>query len=235
MNAEDLYIGREDLMTSEELEDIHHDPSTETIPTYTPILRQWILFGNTGNEDDDSGFGMRPTPEDEYRHEFENRPPAMGATPLLLNELRTHHVKLPPVQQRLLYRSVRYQMLRQLISCDGAETINDLLGILQKEMESGTPAPVPDWYEYSTVRMGPRKIGYDGCSNRGCYHTEVHDKPRFSRCSKCKVAIYCSRDCQATDWKARHKKVCKGAAEQREKIIRVSQMMQGMSGMMGGR
>ena len=138
-------------------------------------------------------------------------------------------------EQRRLYRCLRSQMLRQLISCDGAETMNDLVGILQKEMESGTPAPVPDWYEYSTVRMRPRKIGYDGCSNRGCYRTEVHDKPRFSRCSKCKVAIYCSRDCQATDWKARHKKVCKSAAEQREKIIRVSQMMQGMSGMMGGR
>lgn len=162
---------------------------------------------------------MRSNPDAEYRAEFERRSPALGATQDILDELKARHMKLPPVQKRSLYRSLRSAMLRQLISCDGASTMEDLLNILQQEMDSGVPAPVPDWYEYSNVRMGPRKIGYDGCSNRGCKRTETVDQ-KFSRCSKCKVAIYCSRDCQIADWKIRHKKVCKEAAKEREMIKR---------------
>jgi hypothetical protein len=33
----------------------------------------------------------------------------------------------------------------------------------------------------------------------------------MQRCSKCNAAYYCNRDCQATHWKAAHKKVCKEA------------------------
>ena len=163
---------------------------------------------------------MRPTPEAQYRQEFESRPPALGATPALLEELRTHNAKLSAggVQQRMLFQSLRDQMLRQLISCDGAKSMEDLVDILQREMESDIPAPVPDWYTFSTVTFGPRKIGYDRCSNwlGPCHRAETHDKPQFARCSKCKVAVYCSRECQAFDWKARHKKVCKHVAKERE-------------------
>ena len=34
-----------------------------------------------------------------------------------------------------------------------------------------------------------------------------------SRCGKCKVVKYCSRDCQAKHWKSGHKKCCQKAAE----------------------
>lgn len=210
MNAEDLYT-REDLMTPEELEDFHHDPSDDQIPTMTPAMREFVL-----------SFGA--SPEGEYRREFERRPPAMGATPQLLDEIASHCTRLPPVQLRSLKSLLRDQMLRQLISCDGAATVEDLVNILREEMESGVPALVPEWYEYSNVRMGPRKIGYDGCSNRGCLRTETLDE-QFSRCSKCKVAIYCSRNCQKSDWKVRHKQVCKEAAKQREMIERTSHSM----------
>ena len=44
------------------------------------------------------------------------------------------------VQQRMLFQSLRDQMLRQLISCDGAKCMADLVDILQKEMESGIPS-----------------------------------------------------------------------------------------------
>ena len=228
MNAEDLYSGHPHLMTREEKEQYEHVDSENGIPTYSPILRDWILFGRiTGNEDDDEDYlGMRPSPEAEYRQEFERRSPALGATPALLEELKTHYAKLPDggVQQRKLYNCLRGQMLRQLISCDGAKCMDDLVDILQKEMDSGVPSPVPDWYKFSTVTFGPRKIGYDRCSNwlGPCHRAETHDKPQFARCSKCKVAVYCSRECQAHDWKARHKKVCKHVAKEREKITRAS-------------
>ena len=52
--------------------------------------------------------------------------------------------------------------------------------------------------------------------------TEKYDKPQFSRCSACKMAVYCSRECQAFDWKARHKKVCKHVTKEREQITRAS-------------
>ena len=52
----------------------------------------------------------------------------------------------------MLFQSLRDQMLRQLISCDGAKSMDDLVDILQKEMESGIPAPVPDWILNSNIR-----------------------------------------------------------------------------------
>ena len=44
------------------------------------------------------------------------------------------------------------------------------------------------------------------CDNPGCTQEKVRmDKP--SRCSRCKVAIYCSRNCQVAHWKV-HKQSC---------------------------
>ena len=34
------------------------------------------------------------------------------------------------------------------------KSVDDLVDILQKEMESGVPSPVPKWYHYSTVTRG---------------------------------------------------------------------------------
>ena len=33
-------------------------------------------------------------------------------------------------------------------------------------------------------------------------------KPADKRCSKCKIALYCSIDCQRRDWNAGHKGIC---------------------------
>ena len=153
MNAEDLYM-QEDLMTPEELEEFHFDPSSAETQTLSPLLRQWILFGNAGDEDeDDDGFGMpHPAPEAATRRAFE-RCPRRHLVPLqpCWPSLQSHYGDLlPPVQQRMLYRHVRGAMLRQLVSCDGAtNNIDDLVDILQQEIMSGTPSPVPEWYKYS--------------------------------------------------------------------------------------
>jgi hypothetical protein len=45
------------------------------------------------------------------------------------------------------------------------------------------------------------------CSN--CEKWETVDDARFAKCAKCKDKFYCSRDCQAADWKAGHKKYCR--------------------------
>ena len=64
-----MYIGHAHLLTREEIEEGDYVDSENGIKTYSPILRDWILFGRvTGNEDDDEDYlGMRPSPEAEYR------------------------------------------------------------------------------------------------------------------------------------------------------------------------
>ncbi|KAF9113338.1 hypothetical protein BGX27_001788 [Mortierella sp. AM989] len=44
-----------------------------------------------------------------------------------------------------------------------------------------------------------------------CSKTSTSDGSALKRCSKCKVAAYCSKDCQKEDWKA-HKKLCASLA-----------------------
>ena len=213
MNEEDLYIDRPDLMTAEELEDYEHDPSDDVIPTYTRNLRKWLMKD-------------RANPDALDKEEFLLRSPALGATQALLDECRRHIEVITPVQQRELYNSLKFRMLRVLISCSGAKTINDLLDILELELRSGTPAPIPDWYEFSTVKWGPRKMGYDKCSNRDCFNTEKHDTPSFARCARCKLAHYCCKECQVKDWKDRHKQVCKEGADFRNQVKETSKFLE---------
>lgn len=173
----DCYMDRRDLCTPEEWEELHHEPSSETIPTLSPRMRNWlmdiVLLGD--------GEIEIVTPEAATRRQFERRPPAMGCPSKdVLEECLTHSERLPPVQQRILFRRLRDTMLRHLIPCDGISTIGGLIDILKHEMDTGIPSPVPDWYTFSTVTMGPRKIGYDACGNRGCFRTETPTES-FSR------------------------------------------------------
>lgn len=54
------------------------------------------------------------------------------------------------------------------------------------------------------------KKGLHCCSNPVCSNAERQPR-QFSSCSRCKWAVYCSKECQSTDWK-RHKKECKTEA-----------------------
>lgn len=60
------------------------------------------------------------------------------------------------------------------------------------------------------------------CSNRFCGRRELRDS-EFRCCSACTEARYCSRACQAQDWKLGHKRVC-------SQIVQL-QMMQEVAGM----
>eukprot|EP00009_Paramoeba_aestuarina_P008371 CAMPEP_0201509450 /NCGR_PEP_ID=MMETSP0161_2-20130828/2502_1 /ASSEMBLY_ACC=CAM_ASM_000251 /TAXON_ID=180227 /ORGANISM="Neoparamoeba aestuarina, Strain SoJaBio B1-5/56/2" /LENGTH=272 /DNA_ID=CAMNT_0047904401 /DNA_START=45 /DNA_END=863 /DNA_ORIENTATION=- len=221
---DDPLCGREDLMTPEELEEWTFEPSGSQIDTIPDSCRSFFF-----------DLDGRPPPEAATRRAFERRPPALGITDDVLKGLREHYAILSssPVQQRQLSKLVRSTMLRQLISCDGVDRcdLEGHLQILEKERASGVPAPVPEWYKYSTVTMGPRKIGYDECSAPGCPRTEKYGSPKFAFCGGCKVAKYCGKDCQLADWKARHKKVCKECAAQKEQIKMVGKAMQRLSDM----
>lgn len=226
MNAEDLYWDREDLMTPEELEEWKHDPSDEIIQTLTPNLRSWLLeFG-----------GDMPVPDMEEKEDFLRRKPAMSATPALIAEARKHYHRLSPypVQQRRLFKMIRSKLLRQLIPCSGVSAFDGLMDILQSELDSGIPSPIPDWYEFPTANFGPRDIGYRACENRSCFNTDTVEK-QLDRCAKCKLAYYCSRDCQVADWKARHKQVCKKGSEFRDQTKKVADLLSKFQMMHNGR
>ncbi|TFK94136.1 hypothetical protein K466DRAFT_649494 [Polyporus arcularius HHB13444] len=48
------------------------------------------------------------------------------------------------------------------------------------------------------------------CGNYNCLKLQ-NNLSDLSRCSVCKAVFYCSRPCQASDWK-RHKKYCRQVA-----------------------
>ena len=204
------------LATADEREEWEHDPSDDVIPTMPHFWHDVV---------DD--YRLRPPPEAMCRKEFEARPPALGLAAADIDALEAHseNPQLKPVQKRICFQLLRSTLLRQLIPASGCASVADLCGVLRAELDSGTPAPVPEWYVFSSTTMGPRKIGYDCCAARGCLKTETVER-RFSKCSGCKQAHYCSRDCQVSDWKARHKKICKTASEGRDMMAKAGKIMQ---------
>uniref|UniRef100_A0A2P2L240 MYND-type domain-containing protein n=2 Tax=Rhizophora mucronata TaxID=61149 RepID=A0A2P2L240_RHIMU len=61
--------------------------------------------------------------------------------------------------------------------------------------------------EWFASRGGVPGSGLRLCSHVGCGRPETR-KHEFRRCSVCGAVNYCSRACQALDWKLRHKEQC---------------------------
>ncbi|KAE8724546.1 F-box protein [Hibiscus syriacus] len=61
-----------------------------------------------------------------------------------------------------------------------------------------------EWFDARGGMPGP---GLRLCSHVGCGRPETR-KHEFRRCSVCGTVNYCSRACQALDWKLRHKAEC---------------------------
>uniref|UniRef100_A0A5B7A7J5 MYND-type domain-containing protein n=1 Tax=Davidia involucrata TaxID=16924 RepID=A0A5B7A7J5_DAVIN len=61
--------------------------------------------------------------------------------------------------------------------------------------------------EWFGLRGGGPGQGLRLCSHAGCGRPETR-KNEFRRCSVCGTVNYCSRGCQAQDWKLRHKVEC---------------------------
>eukprot|EP01080_Neovahlkampfia_damariscottae_P005748 gene5748-9569_t len=120
--------------------------------------------------------------------------------------------------------------LRNFIPTDGIEdydykTIHEL--ILKNK---GKLIKAPLWYKPPPIQIGPRRIGLEACCRIGCSRTE-NENDHFKACGGCHVPFYCSKECQTVDWKFRHKKVCKKSQKQREKMKKVSGMLEMFSGL----
>ena len=61
-----------------------------------------------------------------------------------------------------------------------------------------------EWFAEQGGKPGP---GLRMCSHTGCGRPETR-RHEFRRCSVCGAVNYCSRACQALDWKMRHKAEC---------------------------
>lgn len=61
-----------------------------------------------------------------------------------------------------------------------------------------------EWFAARDATTGP---GLRLCSHMGCGRPETR-RHEFRRCSVCGAVNYCSRACQALDWKLRHKAEC---------------------------
>ena len=223
MTVADIYHEFPELMTPEEKEEDdseEHDENGNCLVEVTSIPR-WFNEHTT----------YLARPEAPSRAEFERRKPALGLSRKQIQQLRDHYndPRLLPVQKRMFLDYLREKMLRQCISTDGCTTVEELLTILEAEIDSNTPAPVPDWYEYTKITHGPRDTGFYLCENRGCFRTESCDKKPFDKCGNCKLARYCSRECQVADWKARHKKICKKAKELHDMVEKHAKLMTGRS------
>ncbi|XP_058735884.1 F-box protein At1g67340-like [Vicia villosa] len=83
---------------------------------------------------------------------------------------------------------------------------------LLSDFGCNVPAPEPHpssrfMTEWFAARGGSNGSGLRLCSHASCGRPETR-KHEFRRCSVCGAVNYCSRACQALDWKFRHKAEC---------------------------
>ena len=83
-------------------------------------------------------------------------------------------------------------------------------GVLQARGIEASCTSLPDGQAYTAAIMNSLSApGLRHCALHGCGAREAH-KAHFKRCAACQAVVYCSRECQATDWPA-HKEACKAA------------------------
>jgi hypothetical protein len=216
MDINSVYIEHRELATPEEVEQWNFNERGARIPTFPNSWRKDMFL---------------EVPDAMGRIEWEKRSPALSLNEEEVQALQKHaaNPKLLDVQRRIIFHVLREKMLVQLISCSGAGSVEELCEILRAELMCGVPAPAPDWYLFSSVTFGPRKIGYSACSRRGCLVTESLTGTKFKKCGNCRCAWYCSEQCQASDWEARHKVVCGEASQGRKQVMKMSDFFRKLS------
>jgi hypothetical protein len=92
----------------------------------------------------------------------------------------------------------------RVISGSGCPLLSDFGCIIPVQEAHPANRFMTEWFSSRGGFPGP---GMRLCSNTGCGRPETR-KHEFRRCSVCGVVNYCSRACQALDWKFRHKAEC---------------------------
>jgi hypothetical protein len=58
------------------------------------------------------------------------------------------------------------------------------------------------------VTTNPNNELYDVLNKYNCRN--CHSKTNHKKCGNCRIARYCSKECQKTDWRRTHKRECRG-------------------------
>jgi len=213
------YDWHPELVTKNEdqIEDFYRIPWKEGTPTFwwKDVLDtgdRSICWRGSAIQWKNGLMKFHPDNQTYMEDKLASRLPALGLNYYQLDRLQrdAQDDSKSPLEKKAMFLFIRNTMLGQLISCDGASTLHDLVRILREQLASGKPAPIPKWFDCGDgVFLG---TGYHACENRGCYHTDTPTR-QLSRCSKCKLAVYCSKECLMADRDARHKICCKEARE----------------------
>ena len=81
-----------------------------------------------------------------------------------------------------------------------------------REFIGKRPGPYDDLvrYQYEKFKNLSKMVGVPGCGFVGCNNGNNAESFQLKKCVRCQSVRYCSKECQAVDWKL-HKKVCKPA------------------------
>lgn len=109
---------------------------------------------------------------------------------------------LPPELAGLDFAALKARLLSMWIPTIRCATVNDLAAAWHRCKDVDRSAmPLRE------VRKDWKEPGLRACAADGCLRSEDGFRA-FDMCSRCKSAFYCGRECQARDWKSRHKRDC---------------------------
>ncbi|EPQ56121.1 hypothetical protein GLOTRDRAFT_137953 [Gloeophyllum trabeum ATCC 11539] len=96
---------------------------------------------------------------------------------------------------------------RSISKEEGIETSTEWNGFVDEYIAKGTDPRDP--LEIARVAKIGTSCGalYRTCEGSNCEKLEGKDVPKLLVCSKCKISVYCSKQCQASNWKE-HKLIC---------------------------
>jgi hypothetical protein len=136
---------------------------------------------------------------------------------------------------RFDFHVLRGEMLGWFIQCPGVTSKRGLLDLLELErvkyrvsMDDSNPeqfmSPVPDWYTFGDGSrcMQYNRQGLRGCASEHCFETDTI-QTQLKACGGCRNACYCSTLCQTSDWKTRHKHMCRASKQSRKKQKQVAE------------
>jgi hypothetical protein len=127
----------------------------------------------------------------------------------------------------LLGQFIRWVPVDPESSAPIMKCLQTCLQLVKKKLKSGTPTgdildtvisgkdgPINEKAKADLVRLQSlARLSNDNdyVSVKKCHHCEMietqMDDAKFMKCQRCKLAYYCSKECQVANWK-RHKKMC---------------------------
>jgi hypothetical protein len=99
--------------------------------------------------------------------------------------------------------------------------------------DSGFRGPMKKQFEVALAHYKNDGTPYDfyaeRCGKKGCdkAQDELNEGQSLKKCGRCREASYCSKDCQAADWR-KHKKSCHTPEEREENERKMSERMGGI-------